>query len=84
MKPLTKTLVYGGAAVAVLGGPLVASAVVSLAQGTGTFAGVLIEDGLPSLTDGFQQYEGGTTPGLFDSGPDEPAGPLDDAQNPIR
>jgi hypothetical protein len=56
--------VYGGIATAVLGPALVASAVVSVGQGAGTFAGITIRDGLPALTEGFQSYEGGS-PGMF-------------------
>lgn len=65
MKPVTKTLVYGGVATAVLGPALVAGLVVSVAGGAGTFAGITVEDGLPALTDGFQNYQGGQTGGLF-------------------
>ncbi len=71
MKPVTKFLVYGGIATAVLGPPLVASAIVSLGQGAGTFAGITIRDGLPALTEGFQGYEPGAG-GLFNEEPTVP------------
>jgi hypothetical protein len=64
MKPVTKCLVYGGIATAVLGPALVASVVVSVAQGAGTFAGITIYEGVPNLTDGFQNYEPGAD-GMF-------------------
>lgn len=71
MKPLTKFIVYGGIATAVLGPPLVASTIVSVGEGAGTFAGITIRDGLPALTEGFQDYEPGAE-GLFDNGAPEP------------
>lgn len=69
MKTVTKCLVYGGAATAILGPSLVAGVMVSVAGGAGTFAGITVEDGLPALTDGFQNYEGGQTPGVFGEAP---------------
>lgn len=69
MKPVTKYLVYGGAATAILGPALVGGLVVSIAGGAGQLAGITVEDGLPALTEGFQDYEGGTTPGLFGEPP---------------
>ena len=75
MKTGTKFVVYGGVATAVLGPALVASVMVSVGNGAGTFAGITVRDGLPALTDGFQQYEGGS-PGMFgEPGVDAPAAP---------
>lgn len=75
MKPLTKTFVVGGIATAVLGPALVAGAAVSIGKGAGQFGGILIEDGLPAVTEGFQQYEGGQTGGLFGEQAPLPAAP---------
>ncbi len=71
MKPLTKTLVYGGVATAILGPALVAGVAVSVGQGVGTFAKVLISDGVPALIEG-SQYEGGDTPGILGEDPNAP------------
>lgn len=68
MKTLTKTVVYGGIATAVLGPALVAGAIISVGGGMGTFAGILTGDGLPALTDGFQNYSPGEHDGLFNGG----------------
>lgn len=65
MRTSTKTLLWGGVATAVLGPALVAGAVISVGGGVGTFAGILTGDGLPALTDGFQNYTPGQTDGLF-------------------
>lgn len=65
MKTGTKYLIYGGAATMLLGPSLVASLAVSLGAGVGQFAGITIQDALPSLVDGFQDYEGGTSEPLF-------------------
>lgn len=73
MTPVTKTLVYGGIAIAVLGPTLVIGTGVSIAAGSGTFMGGALQDMLPAFVDGFQNYEGGQTPGLFGEAPVEPA-----------
>lgn len=74
MKTGTKTLLWGGVATAVLGPTLVAGAIISVGGGVGTFAGILTGDGLPALTDGFQNYTPGQVDGLFgEPGADAPA-----------
>lgn len=72
MRTSTKTLLWGGVATAILGPALVAGTVISVAGGTGTFAGIVTGDGLPALTDGFQNYTPGQTDGLFGNPPAAP------------
>ena len=65
MKGTTKFVLGTGIACAVLGPATVAGLYVSLGTGVGQGAGVIVEDGIPATVGGFQQYEGGQTPGMF-------------------
>jgi hypothetical protein len=78
---LTKTIVYGGIAVAVLGPALVIGAGVSVGAGSGTFTGGLIEDIVPAFVDSLRNYEPGQ-PGLFED-PTAPVGPAQPAPAPV-